>query len=239
MTKGELLYEGKAKQVFATDDPALLIQRFKDDATAFDGTKKSSISDKGVVNNAISSQLLALVDKAGVKTHFVEQLDEREMLIRSLDMFLVEVVMRNVAAGSICRRYGTEEGITFDEPILELFYKSDPHHDPLMNREHVIQFGICTDEQLAQIETSARRVNEILSEFFVSIGITLVDFKLEFGIAGGEIMLGDEISPDTCRLWDSKTGKKLDKDRFRFDLGDVEGAYQEMLTRVTEGSHGA
>ena len=239
MTKGELLYEGKAKQVFATDDPALLIQRFKDDATAFDGTKKSSISDKGVVNNAISSQLLALVDKGGVKTHFVRQLDDRKMLIRSLDMFLVEVVMRNVAAGSICRRYGTEEGITFDEPILELFYKSDPHHDPLMNREHVIQFGLCTAPQLDEIETSARRVNEILSEFFTSIGITLVDFKLEFGIAGGEIMLGDEISPDTCRLWDSETGKKLDKDRFRFDLGDVEGAYQEMLARVTAGSDGA
>ena len=239
MTKGELLYEGKAKQVFATDDPALLIQRFKDGATAFDGAKKSSISDKGVVNNAISSQLLALVDKGGVKTHFVRQIDDREMLIRSLDMFLVEVVMRNVAAGSICRRYGTEEGITFAKPILELFYKSDPHHDPLMNREHVIQFGLSTAPQLDEIETSARRVNEILSEFFTSIGITLVDFKLEFGITGGEIMLGDEISPDTCRLWDSETGKKLDKDRFRFDLGDVEGAYQEMLARVTVGSDGA
>lgn len=233
MQKGDMIYEGKAKQVFATDDPTLLIQRFKDDATAFDGTKKSSIADKGVVNNAISSHLLALLAKGGVPTHFMEQLDDREMLIRSLEMIKVEVVMRNVAAGSICRRYGTEEGTVFEKPILELFYKSDPHHDPLMNAEHVVQFGLCSAQQLAEIERLARRVNGLLQEFFHSINITLVDFKLEFGLQDGKIYLGDEISPDTCRLWDTKTGEKLDKDRFRFDLGNVEGAYQEMFNRVT------
>ena len=239
MQKGALLYEGKAKQVFATDDPALLVQRFKDDATAFDGTKKSSITDKGIVNNAISSHMLKLLEKGGVRTHFVEQLNEREMLIKALEMIKVEVVMRNVAAGSICRRYGIEEGITFDEPILELYYKSDPHHDPLMNAEHVVGFGLCSAEQLQESSNAARRVNGLMGDFFRSIGITLVDFKLEFGLAGGLIHLGDEISPDTCRLWDRETGKKLDKDRFRFDLGDVEEAYQEMMGRVMAASNGA
>ena len=186
------------------------------------------------MNNAISSHLLALLAKEGVPTHFMEQIDEREMLIRSLEMIQVEVVMRNVAAGSICRRYGTEEGIVFEEPILELYYKSDPHHDPLMNAEHVIQFGLCTADQLNEIANMARQVNGLLQEFFTSINITLVDFKLEFGLQDGKIYLGDEISPDTCRLWDVETGEKLDKDRFRFDLGNVEGAYQEMFNRVTQ-----
>ena len=233
MRKGELLYEGKAKQVYKTDDPALLIQRFKDDATAFDGTKKSSITDKGVVNNSISARLFQLLEQRGVGTHFVETLSEREMLIRALDMVPVEVVMRNVAAGSICRRYGIKEGRLFREPILELYFKSDPHHDPLMNAEHVLQFGLCSSEALAEITRAARRINAVLGEFFRSIGINLVDFKLEFGLAGGVVLLGDEISPDTCRFWDLETGKKLDKDRFRFDLGNVESAYQEMLQRVT------
>lgn len=233
MKKGKMLYEGKAKQVFATDDPALLIQRFKDDATAFDGTKKSTIADKGVVNNAIASHMFDLLEKQGVPTHFVEKLDDREMLIRSLEMVQVEVIMRNVAAGSICRRYGTEEGLVFDEPILELYYKSDPHHDPLMNTEHVVQFQLCTATTLEEMSRLARKINTIMREFFHSIGINLVDFKLEFGLTGDQVVLGDEISPDTCRFWDLKTGEKLDKDRFRFDLGNVDGAYQEMLARVT------
>lgn len=233
MIKGKMLYEGKAKQVFATDDPTLLIQRFKDDATAFDGTKKSTIAGKGVVNNRIASHMFDLLEKRGVPTHFVEQLDDREMLIRALEMVKVEVIMRNVAAGSICRRYGTEEGLVFDEPILELYFKSDPHHDPLMNTEHIIQFQLCTAETLAEMSSMARKINTIMREFFHSIGINLVDFKLEFGLAGDRVLLGDEISPDTCRFWDLKTGEKLDKDRFRFDLGKVDEAYQEMLARVT------
>lgn len=233
MIKGKMLYEGKAKQVFATDDPTLLIQRFKDDATAFDGTKKSTIAGKGVVNNRIASHMFDLLEKRGVPTHFVEQLDDREMLIRALEMVKVEVIMRNVAAGSICRRYGTEEGLVFDEPILELYFKSDPHHDPLMNTEHIIQFQLCTAETLVEMSGMARKINTIMREFFHSIGINLVDFKLEFGLAGDRVLLGDEISPDTCRFWDLKTGEKLDKDRFRFDLGKVDEAYQEMLARVT------
>ena len=233
MKKGDLLYEGKAKKVFKTDDPALLVQQFKDDATAFDGVKKSTIADKGVVNNAISSRLFKLLEEGGIRTHFVEKLSDREMLIRALKMVPVEVIMRNVAAGSICKRYGTEEGLVFDKPILELYYKSDPHHDPLMNAEHVVQFGLCTAEVLDEMERTTRKTNTILREFFRTIGINLVDFKLEFGLHGEQILMGDEISPDTCRFWDLETGKKLDKDRFRFDLGDVEWAYQEMLTRVT------
>ncbi len=233
MEKGELLYEGKAKQVFRTDDPALLIQRFKDDATAFDGTKKSRIAEKGVVNNSISTRLFQLLEQHGFATHFVEALSDREMLIRALEMVPVEVVMRNVAAGSICRRYGTEEGRVFDESILELYFKSDPHHDPLMNEDHVIQFGLCSLGALTEIKTSARAINTVMETFFRGIGITLVDFKLEFGLIGDEVVLGDEISPDTCRFWDLETGEKLDKDRFRFDLGNVESAYQEMLQRVS------
>jgi phosphoribosylaminoimidazole-succinocarboxamide synthase len=233
MKKGDLLYEGKAKKVFKTDDPALLVQQFKDDATAFDGVKKSTIADKGVVNNAISSRLFKLLEEGRIRTHFMEKLSDREMLIRALKMVPVEVIMRNVAAGSICKRYGTEEGLVFDKPILELYYKSDPHHDPLMNAEHVVQFGLCTAEVLDEMERSARKTNTILREFFRTIGINLVDFKLEFGLHDDQVLMGDEISPDTCRFWDLETGKKLDKDRFRFDLGDVEGAYQEMLTRVT------
>ena len=233
MEKRELLYEGKAKQVYKTDDPKYLVQYFKDDATAFDGTKKSTITSKGIVNNAISNHVMTLLEKAGIKTHLVKVLNDREMVIRALEMVQVEVVMRNVAAGSICKRYGIEEGVVFNTPILELYFKSDPHHDPLMNVEHVVNFDLCTEEQIAVISDKARKINSIMQEFFKSVGVTLVDFKLEFGMADGEIYLGDEISPDTCRFWDLETGKKLDKDNFRFDLGDAESAYQEMLKRVT------
>jgi phosphoribosylaminoimidazole-succinocarboxamide synthase len=235
MRKGDLLYEGKAKKVFKTDDPVLLIQQFKDDATAFDGVKKSTIAGKGVVNNTISCHLFNLLEQHSVRTHFVERLSDREMLIKALKMVPVEVIMRNVAAGSICRRYGMEEGLTFNEPILELYFKSDPHHDPLMNVEHVVQFNLCPSEVLEEMDGAARKTNTILREFFRSIGINLVDFKLEFGLHDDQVFMGDEISPDTCRFWDLETGKKLDKDRFRFDLGDVRGAYQEMLARITAG----
>ncbi len=230
-----MLYEGKAKKVFATDDPDLLIQHFKDDATAFDGTKKSTIASKGVVNNAISSHMFSLLAEGGVPNHFVEKLSDREMLIKRLEMITVEVIIRNVAAGSICKRYGIEEGRVFDQPILELYFKSDPHHDPLMNAEHVVQFGLCSLETLDEIGDHARRINELMREFFSGINVTLVDFKLEFGHSGDRVLLGDEISPDTCRFWDLQTGEKLDKDRFRFDLGRVDEVYQEMLSRVTGG----
>ncbi len=235
MKKGQMLYEGKAKQVFATDDPTLLIQRFKDDATAFDGTKKSTITAKGIVNNAIASHMFSLLAENGIANHFVEKLDDREMLIKSLKMIAVEVVMRNVAAGSICKRYGIEEGRVFEQPILELYYKSDPHHDPLMNTEHVVQFGLATAETLDEISGIARDTNRIMREFFAGINVNLVDFKLEFGLFDEQVLLGDEISPDTCRFWDLTTGEKLDKDRFRFDLGRVDEVYQEMLSRVTGG----
>ncbi len=233
MKKGQMLYEGKAKKVYATDDPDLLIQHFKDDATAFDGTKKSTIASKGAVHNAIPSHMFSLLAENGVPNHFVEKLDDREMLINRLEMIPVEVIMRNVAAGSICKRYGIEEGRLFDQPILELYFKSDPHHDPLMNTEHVVQFGLCSLETLDEISGYARRINELMREFFTGINVTLVDFKLEFGLAGDRLLLGDEISPDTCRFWDLQTGEKLDKDRFRFDLGRVDEVYQEMLSRVT------
>ncbi len=228
-----MLYEGKAKQVFATDDPTLLIQRFKDDATAFDGTKKSTITSKGIVNNAIASHMFMLLAENGIANHFVEKLDDREMLIKGLKMIAVEVVMRNVAAGSICKRYGIEEGRVFEQPILEMYYKSDPHHDPLMNAEHVVQFGLTTSETLDEISDIARNTNRIMREFFAGVNVNLVDFKLEFGMFDDQVLLGDEISPDTCRFWDLKTGEKLDKDRFRFDLGRVDEVYQEMLSRVT------
>jgi len=235
MKKGQMLYEGKAKQVFATDDPTLLIQRFKDDATAFDGTKKSTITSKGIVNNAIASHMFSLLAERGIANHFVEKLDDREMLIKGLKMIAVEVVMRNVAAGSVCKRYGIEEGRVFEQPILEMYYKSDPHHDPLMNVEHVVQFGLATAETMDEISSIARKTNQIMREFFAGINVNLVDLKLEFGMFDDQVLLGDEISPDTCRFWDLKTGEKLDKDRFRFDLGQVEEVYQEMLSRVTGG----
>jgi phosphoribosylaminoimidazole-succinocarboxamide synthase len=177
--------------------------------------------------------MFSLLAENGVPNHFVKKLSEREMLIKGLKMIPVEVIMRNMAAGSICKRYGIEEGRVFDQPILELYYKSDPHHDPLMNAEHVVQFGLCPLETLDEIGGQARRINQLMREFFEGINVNLVDFKLEFGLAGGRVLLGDEISPDTCRFWDLQTGEKLDKDRFRFDLGRVEEVYQEMLSRVT------
>lgn len=231
--KGELIHEGKAKKVFLTSNPDLVIQEFKDSATAFDGTKKDTILSKGIVNNSISCVMFKILESKGIKTHLVEKLDDRNMLIKHLKIMLVEVIVRNVAAGSLCRRFGFPEGQILDPPIVEFSLKDDALHDPLMNDEHAVHLGLATIDELNYIRTKAREINEIMKEYFLTLNLKLVDFKLEFGHHKGEILLGDEISPDTCRLWDVETGKKLDKDRFRFDLGDVEGAYQEVLKRVT------
>lgn len=234
MEKREKIYEGKAKQLFTTDNPDLLVQYFKDEATAFDGKKKGIIEEKGVLNNKISSRIFEMLEAKGVKTHFVERLSDREMLVRRLRIIPVEVVIRNVAAGSLCKRLGLEEGAALKEPTIELFYKSDPLGDPMINESLAKVFGWATDAELAQMKEAAFKVNRILSEFFSERGIILVDFKLEFGEHKGEVLLGDEITPDGCRLWDKATREKMDKDRFRRDLGKVEEAYQEVLRKVME-----
>jgi len=233
MNKIEKLYEGKAKIVYSTADPELVIQHFKDDATAFDGIKKGQISGKGVANNLISCYLFELLEKNGIPTHFVKKLSENEMLVRKVQIIPVELVVRNVAAGSLCKRYGVPEGKVFAEPIVECYYKNDAFHDPLMNDEHVLRFNLATAAELAGIKATAVKINTLLQKYFDSVGVTLVDFKLEFGRCQNAVLLADEISPDTCRFWEKGTNRKLDKDRFRFDLGDVEGAYAEMLKRIT------
>ncbi len=232
MTKGKLLYEGKAKKVYATDEADLFIQDFKDDATAFDAAKRGTITQKGVCNNKISSRLFELLISQGVPTHFVKMLSEREMLVKKLEIVPVEVTIRNVVAGGMAKTFGLEEGTELKTAVLEYHYKSDALHDPLMNRHHVLAMGLATDQEMDLIDKYSFEVNRILKGFFDQRGLKLVDFKLEFGRHKGEILLGDEISPDTCRLWDKETNKKLDKDRFRRDLGDIEEAYQEVLKRV-------
>jgi phosphoribosylaminoimidazole-succinocarboxamide synthase len=232
IAKGELLHEGKAKKVFKTNNPDLYIQEFKDSATAFDGTKKDTIQSKGIVNNAISCALFRMLESKGIRTHLVEQIDERAMLVKSLQILMVEVVVRNVAAGSLCRRLGFKEGQVLDPPMVEFFLKNDELHDPLINDEHAIHLNLATQDELNFIRQKAREINKLLIEYFLTLNLKLIDFKLEFGRHKGEILLGDEISPDTCRLWDVTTGRKMDKDRFRFDLGDVEETYQEVLKRV-------
>lgn len=235
MQKQEMIYEGKAKKVYATDDPALLIVDYKDDATAFNGMKKGSIAGKGVINNQMSNRLMRRLEQAGVPTHFVEELSERETLVKRVEIVPLEVIVRNRSAGSFSKRYGVEEGRIFDAPTLEFSYKNDALGDPLINSSHVIALGLAAPEELELIRRYAFRVNEVLTALWASRGITLVDFKLEFGrLADGTIVLADEISPDTCRLWDSATGKKLDKDRFRRDLGGVEDAYAEVMRRLCE-----
>lgn len=234
MEKREKIYEGKAKQLFTTDDADLLVQYFKDEATAFDGKKKGVIEEKGVLNNKISSRIFTLLEEKGVKTHFVKRLSDREMLVKRLRIIPVEVVIRNVAAGSLCKRLGLEEGTALKEPTIELFYKSDPLGDPMINESLAKVFGWATDSELEQMKEAAFRINRILSEFFDERGIILVDFKLEFGEHKGQVLLGDEITPDGCRLWDKTTREKMDKDRFRRDLGKVEEAYQEVLRKVME-----
>jgi len=235
MNKVEKLYEGKAKIVYTTSDPELVIQHFKDDATAFDGIKKGQIGGKGIANNQISSHLFGLLEKNGIKTHFIKKLAENEMLVRRVKIIPVELVVRNVAAGRLCRRYGIPEGRVFESPIVECYYKNDEFHDPLLNDEHVVQFQLATPAELAGIKATALKINTILMEFFDTVGVTLVDFKLEFGRYQDTLLLADESSPDTCRFWEKGTNRKLDKDRFRFDLGDVEAAYAEMLKRITGG----
>jgi len=233
MERRELLYEGKAKQVWSTPDPTLVIQYFKDDATAFNAQKRGTIAEKGVVNNAISERLFRLLEESGVRTHFVERLSEREMLVKRLKIFPVELVVRNVVAGSLAQRLGLEEGRELPSPIVELYYKNDALGDPMINQWHATVLGMATQEEIAAIVATSLRVNAILRPFLAGHDLTLVDFKLEYGRAtDGAILLGDEICPDTCRLWDAKTHERLDKDRFRRDLGGVEEAYQEVYRRL-------
>ena len=233
MKKLEQLYEGKAKKVFATDDPNLVIVDYKDDATAFNGAKKGTIVGKGVINNKLSNYLMQQLEKAGVPTHFVEEISDRETVVKKVTIVPLEVIIRNISAGSFAKRYGVEEGIVFKAPTVEFSYKSDPLDDPLLNHYHALALGLATQEEIDQIIAMAFKVNDVLKAFFAEVGVTLVDFKLEFGkTSDGKIVLADEISPDTCRLWDSKTGEKLDKDRFRRDMGGVEDAYQEIMRRV-------
>ena len=232
MTRGEKLYEGKAKILYATEDPRLVIQYFKDDATAFNAQKRGTITDKGIVNNRISAHLFELLAREGVATHFVKQLSEREMLVKRVEIIPLEVTIRNITAGGMSRMLGIEEGIVLKQPVFEWHYKSDPLSDPLINDDHIFALGLATAAELAEIRRLSFRVNDVLKAYFATRGIDLVDFKLEFGRFQNKILLADEISPDTCRFWEQGTKKKLDKDRFRRDLGDVEAAYQEMLKRV-------
>ena len=235
MKKIEKLYEGKAKKVYNTDDDNYLIVEYKDDATAFNGLKKGTIAGKGVINNQMSNYLMRLIEKESVPTHFVEELSERETLVKRVKIVPLEVIVRNISAGSFAKRYGVEEGIVFERPTVEFSYKNDELGDPLMSPLHAIALKLVTDEELATITDYALHINEILKKFWKKRGITLVDFKLEFGkTPDGTVILADEISPDTCRLWDSETGEKLDKDRFRRDLGGVEDAYSEVMKRLKE-----
>ena len=235
MTKKEQLYEGKAKKVFATDDPELLIVSYKDDATAFNGLKKGTIVGKGVINNRMSNLLMQHLEKAGIPTHFVEELSDRETLVKKVSIVPLEVIIRNIAAGSFSVRYGVEEGFVFETPTIEYSYKNDELGDPLMDEYHAVAMKLATKEEIETIKKYAFGVNEQLKAFWSECGVILVDFKLEFGrLSDGTIVLADEISPDTCRLWDSETGEKLDKDRFRRDLGGVEAAYAEVMKRLSE-----
>ncbi|MBF0979871.1 MAG: phosphoribosylaminoimidazolesuccinocarboxamide synthase [Clostridiales bacterium] len=233
--KKEQLYEGKAKKVFATEDEAYVIVSYKDDATAFDGTKKGTIAGKGVVNNLMSNHIMQLLEKDGIPTHFVKELSDTETVVKKVSIVPLEVIIRNISAGSFAKRYGVEEGIVFDAPTIEFSYKNDDLHDPLINDYHALALKLATKEEIETIKNYAFKINSIMKDYFLKINVTLVDFKLEFGkLADGTIVLADEISPDTCRFWDVNTGEKLDKDRFRRDLGNVEDAYQEMMKRVFE-----
>ena len=233
MQKLEQIYEGKAKKVYATDDPNLVIVDYKDDATALDGLKKGTIVGKGVINNQMTNRLMARMEKAGIPTHFVKELSERDTLVRRVSIVPLEVIIRNLSAGHFASRYGVEEGIVFPEPTIEFSYKNDELGDPLLNRYHALALKLATAEEIDTIEKYAFKVNEVLKAFWLSAGVTLVDFKLEFGrLSDGTIVLADEISPDTSRLWDVKTHEKLDKDRFRRDMGGVEEAYAEIMKRM-------
>ena len=233
MEKREQLYEGKAKKVYATEDPSVVIVSYKDDATAFNGLKKGTIAGKGVINNRMSNHMMRKLEKAGVPTHYVQELNDRETAVKKVSIVPLEVIIRNISAGSFAKRFGVEEGIVFDEPTIEFSYKNDELGDPLMNAYHAVALKAATWEEINLIKKYAFQVNDLLKGFLKGVGIDLVDFKLEFGkLADGTIVLADEISPDTCRLWDEQTHEKLDKDRFRRDLGGAEEAYQEVMRRL-------
>ena len=233
MQKLDMIYEGKAKKVYATDDEHLLSVSYKDDATAFNGLKKGTIQGKGVINNRMSNFLMQMLEKNGVPTHYVEELSERDTLVKRVSIVPLEVIIRNISAGSFSKRYGVPEGIAFDRPTIEFSYKNDELGDPLINDDHALALKLATEQEINTIRTYAFKVNDLLKAYFKGLNIDLVDFKLEFGrLADGTIVLADEISPDTCRFWDSTTHEKLDKDRFRRDLGGVEDAYQEVMKRL-------
>ncbi len=233
MEKLSQLYEGKAKKVFLTDDENLLIVSYKDDATAFNGLKKGTIAGKGAVNNRMSNMLMQLLEKNGIKTHFEKELSERETVVKKVDIVPLEVIIRNVSAGSFSKKYGVEEGIIFKAPTIEFSYKNDDLGDPLLNSYHAIALGLATREEIETIKEMAFKINSVLIDYFKGLNIRLIDFKLEFGkTSDGTIVLADEISPDTCRLWDITTNEKLDKDRFRRDMGGVEDAYNEVMNRL-------
>ena len=229
----QMLYEGKAKQVFKMENPDLYRIHYKDDATAFNGEKKGTIQDKGVLNNKITSFFFTMLNEAGIPTHFVERIDDRDQIVKALDIVPLEVIVRNIAAGSMAKRFGLEEGTPLQHPILEFCYKNDDLGDPFANESQITDLGWATQDQLTAIKDITMKVNDILKDFLATKKVKLVDFKLDFGSHKGHILLGDEISPDTCRFWDADTNEKLDKDRFRRDLGNVEEAYHEMLFRLT------
>lgn len=235
MNRREQLYEGKAKKVYATDDPDLLIVSYKDDATAFNGAKRGTIEGKGVINNRMSNILMRYLETKGVPTHFVEEISDRDTIVKKVSIVPLEVIVRNISAGSFSKRYGVEEGIVFDAPTVEFSYKNDDLGDPLINDDHAIALKLATEDEIRKIKEYSLTVNSELKKLWSECGVTLVDFKLEFGrLSDGTIVLADEISPDTCRLWDSATGEKLDKDRFRRDLGGVEDAYQTIMGRLEQ-----
>ena len=233
MQKFEKLYEGKAKQVYRTDDPDVYLVYYKDDATAFNGEKKGTIAGKGSINNRMSNHMMQILEKEGVPTHLVKEISDRETLVKKVEIVKLEVIIRNISAGSFAKRYGVNEGIVFDEPTIEFSYKNDDLGDPLINAYHAIALKIATREEIEEIKRLAFKVNEVMKAYFIKRKVKLVDFKLEFGrLPSGKIILADEISPDTCRFWDADTNEKLDKDRFRRDLGNVEEAYIEMEKRI-------
>lgn len=235
MEKKELIREGKVKKVYATDHPDQIIVCYEDKATAGDGDKVGSIANKGAINNKMTNILFRLLEQAGVHTDFIEELNDQEVLVRKAEMYPLEVIVRNIAAGHFCLRYGVEKGMKFDQPTFEFSLKNDELHDPLINDSHLVALKMAKQEDLDAIRESALKVNDVLKEYFAKLGIILVDFKLEYGLdSDGKVMLCDEISPDSCRFWDAKTGESLDKDRFRQDLGGVDEAYEEMFRRVTE-----
>ncbi len=232
MEKGDMLYEGKAKKIFLTEKDDEVIQYFKDDATAFNAEKRGTILEKGIVNNKISTRLFQVLAESGIPSHFIQQISDREMLTRRVHIILVEVVVRNKATGSIVKRLGLEEGLRIDPPLVEFFYKDDSLGDPLITDDHIRLLKLATPPQVAELRDQALKINDVLLPFFLKRGMMLVDFKLEFGLWNGQIILADEISPDTCRFWDVQTGERMDKDRFRKDLGRLEETYQEVLKRV-------